>query len=326
MPMRKIVILSYDGAQILDITGPAQVFASANEARDTPTFDIVIAGFDGQQAKTTCGIQLGTTPYQDIAPGSIDTLIVVGGHDVRRPASDDALLAWVRTTSKTARRVASVCTGTFILAAAGILDGRRVATHWQATKLLQDKFEALTVDEDALYVTDGKVWTSAGVTAGIDMSLALVEADMGRDIAMLVAKRLVVYARRPGNQSQFSTLLEAQSKGSSPVARAARWMESHIKSQITVADAADAVGMSERSFHRKFVSDTGMTPARYLERLRLDAARSLLENPGLPLKTVAADVGFGSPVRLIQVFERRFGLSPTAYRKLHGGMPAPQSH
>lgn len=317
MSAKKLVILCFDHAQILDVTGPAQVFASVNKAYGRPEYEITLASPEGTSTAMCCGIRLETVPYTEIE-GPVHTFIVAGGDGIRAAAEKDTLRAWVKTMADGAERVASVCTGTFLLAAAGVLAGKRAATHWRATRALARMYPDIKVDEEALYVEDGRFWTSAGVTAGIDMSLAIVERDHGRALAMEIARRLVVYARRPGFQSQFSTLLEGQVKSTSTIAKAVDWMSQNMGGNISVADAADAAGMSERSFHRKFVAEMGTTPARYLERLRLDAARALLEKPDMPVKSVAASSGFGSSARLIQVFEKRFGLSPTAYRKLHG--------
>lgn len=317
---KKVVFIAFDGAQILDITGPFQVFASANEESPQPLYDLTLASLDGGHSHTSCGLTIGASPLHSIPPEGIDTVLVVGGNgdDVRRVAEMPAVTAWLQAAATSARRIGSVCTGTFLLAAAGLTTGKRVATHWRATGALKRLFPDTVVDTDAIYVEDGPLWTSAGVTAGIDMALAMVERDMGRPIAMTVARRLVVYAHRPGSQAQFSSLLEGQSRATGPFARTLDWMRAHLQDAITVTDAAEQAGMSERSFHRKFVSEMGDTPARYLEKLRLEAARTLLESPDLPLKTVASESGFGTPVRLIHAFERTFGLSPTAYRKLHG--------
>lgn len=317
---KKLVFLAYDGAQILDITGPYQVFASANEERKAPIYELALASVDGDLATTSCGLSVGALPISKVCAQDIDILVVVGGQSpqVRRAVATDGVIDWLTAAAQSAQVVASVCTGTFLLAAAGLTAGHRVATHWKATGALQKLYPDTTVDGDAIYVEDRGLWTSAGVTAGIDMALALVERDLGRDIAMKVAKRLVVYAHRPGSQAQFSNLLVGQSRASNSFRHTLDWMAKNLKSSITVQNAAEQAGMSERNFHRKFVHETGDTPARYLEKLRLEAARTLLESRELPLKTVAAESGFGTPIRLIQAFERTFGLSPTAYRKLHG--------
>lgn len=319
-PPGKIVFLAFNGAQLLDITGPFQVFAAANDELETPAYALTLASMDGDRVQTSAGLGIDARPISTVETQGIHTVIAVGGNggDVKAAAQNEKGVNWLRQAALGAVRTASVCTGTFLLAHAGLADGRRVATHWKAANALQRLYPGLTVDSESLYVEDGPVWTSAGVAAGIDMALAMVERDLGRDLAMTVARRLVIYARRPGNQSQFSALLRGQSRASSPLGRTIDWMAQNIRNRISVAETAETAGMSERSFHRKFVAETGETPARYMETLRLEAARTLLETPDLPLKAVAADSGFGSQVRLIQAFERRFGLSPTAYRKLHG--------
>lgn len=317
---KKLVFIGFDGAQILDIVGPFQVFAAANEELEHPAYDLMFASLDGAQSKSSCGLTIAATPLGDIDPAGIHTLMVAGGEDedVKRAVSDMTLRTFVQNAAKHAKRVCSVCSGTFILAAAGVAKGKRVATHWQGAHLLQKLYGDLTVDSDAIYVEDGQIWSSAGVTTGIDMALAMVQRDLGRHISMSVARRLVVYACRPGNQSQFSALLEGQDRAGDQFAATVDWMSRNLDQAITVANAAAVAGMSERSFHRRFSEVTGETPARFIETLRLDAARTLLETGDLPLKAIAGQVGLSSPGRLIQTFERRFGLSPTAYRKLHG--------
>jgi transcriptional regulator GlxA family with amidase domain len=215
-----------------------------------------------------------------------------------------------------AARYGSVCTGAFVLAAAGLLDGRRVATHWASCSKLAQRYPALSVDADALYVVDGKVWTSAGVTTGIDMALALVEVDHGAAMANLIARHFVLYARRPGYQSQFSPLLQAQTKAEAPFADLIEWMQSHLDAPLDVPALARRVGLSERTFHRKFTEATGKTPAQFVERLRLEAARTLLAK-NLPLKVIAGRVGLGSSARLGAAFERGFGMAPSLFREMH---------
>lgn len=317
---KQIVVIGYNGAQILDIVGPYQVFAAANEELDQPAYDLVFASLDGREAHASCGLTLGATPLSSIDPAAVHTLLVVGGEDadVTRAATSKTLLSFVRAAAARAHRLCSVCTGTFVLAAAGVATGKRVATHWRGTRILQKRFPDLTVDHDSIFVADGQIWSSAGVTTGIDMTLALVEKDLGRKVSLAVARRLVVYACRPGSQSQFSALLQGQDRAGDQFAATVDWMSRNLDQAITVTDAANVAGMSERSFHRKFAEVTGETPARFIETLRLDSARTLLETGDLPLKAIAGQVGLSSPGRLIQTFERRFGLSPTAYRKLHG--------
>jgi transcriptional regulator GlxA family with amidase domain len=228
----------------------------------------------------------------------------------------DDLRRWLRMVAPKARRFGSVCTGAFVLAAAGLLDGKRVATHWSSCERLARKFPALEVDADSLYVVDGKVWTSAGVTTGIDMALALVEADLGAATANLIARHFVLYARRPGYQSQFSPLLQAQTVAEAPFAALIDWMQDNLDQPLDVPTLAVRAGLTERSFYRKFTETTGKTPAHFVEGLRLDAARTLLAK-GLPIKTIAGKVGLNSPARFGQAFERRFGMAPSLFREMH---------
>jgi transcriptional regulator GlxA family with amidase domain len=223
------------------------------------------------------------------------------------------------------RRYGSVCTGAFVLASAGLLDGKRVATHWASCARLAEKFPALSVDAEALYVVDGKVWTSAGVTTGIDMALALVEADLGAATANLIARHFVLYARRPGYQSQFSPMLQAQAAADAPFASLIDWMQDHLDRELDVPTLARHAGYSERSFYRKFTEATGKTPAHFVEDLRLDAARTLLSK-GLALKTIAGRVGLKSSARLGQAFERRFGMPPSLFRQMHAPAHAEAMH
>src|SRR5690606_34501973 len=221
-----------------------------------------------------------------------------------------------------ARRFGSVCTGAFILAGCGLLDGHRVATHWDACSALAEAFPAIDVDTESLYVVDERLWTSAGVTAGIDMALAMAAHDLGVAITAEVAKRLVLYVRRPGHQSQFSPLLRAQAKAGSPFGELVDWIQASLDATLDVPMLAARSGLSERSFHRKFAATMGQTPARFVETARLDAARMLLSR-GLPLKSVAAQVGLFPVLRFSDAFERRFGLSPRLFRDMHAGFETP---
>lgn len=317
--MRRVVIVGFDEVQILDVAGPTQVFAAASQETRRTAYEIVFASSDGGAIRTSSGLVLHSVPLAGIDPRTIEILLVAGGEKqaLRGAIADRALMDWLEPATRKAKRVCSVCTGAFVLAATGVLDRRRVATHWQACRALARLHPAISVDDDALYVKDGRIWTSAGVTAGIDMSLALVERDLGKAVAMRIAKRLVLYARRPGTQAQFSALLEAQSKVQGPLAEITDWMAQHFAHPQTVEALAERAAMSPRSFHRKFVAATSETPAKFLEKLRLDAACQLLSEPRATLKVVAARSGFGTAARLAQVFERRFGLTPGAYRRLH---------
>lgn len=309
----RVAILAYEGCQLLDVTGPAAVFGAANSSRDGSVYEVAILSPDGGAVVSNCGVAL----YSRKIGGRPDTLLVAGGsHGLKAAMERDDVRRWLCKAAPKAHRFGSVCTGAFVLAAAGLLDGRRVATHWASCDRLAERFPALTVDADSLYVVDGKVWTSAGVTTGIDMALALVEADLGAATANLIARHFVLYARRPGYQSQFSPLLQAQTEVDAPFAPLVDWMQDNLDKPLDVPALAARAGLSERSFYRKFTEATGKTPARFVEGLRLDAARTLLAK-GLPLKAIAGKVGLRSSARLGQAFERRFGMAPSLFREMH---------
>ncbi len=316
MPMAKlhrIALLAYEGCQLLDVTGPAAVFGAANEASGRPVYDLRIVSPDGGVVVSNSGVAL----HSRRIGGQPDTLLVAGGSRGLKTVTARAdVRRWLAKAAPGAKRYGSVCTGAFVLAAAGLLDGRRVATHWASCDRLARNFPALEVDADSLYVVDGKVWTSAGVTTGIDMALALVEADLGAAVANLIARHFVLYARRPGYQSQFSPLLQAQTAAEAPFVGLIDWMQAHLDRPLDVPALAQRAGLSERSFYRKFTEATGKTPAHFVESLRLEAARTLLAQ-GLPLKAIAGRVGLSSPARLGQAFERRFGMPPSLFREMH---------
>lgn len=310
----RLHILAYEGCQLLDVTGPAAVFGAANEAIDRPAYDLRIVSADGGLVRSNCGVSLDSRKIG----GQPDTLLVAGGsRGLKAAMTRRDLQRWLRRVAPRAERFGSVCTGAFVLAAAGLLDGRRVATHWASCERLARGFPSLDVDAESLYVVDGKIWTSAGVTTGIDMALALVEADRGPALANLIARHFVLYARRPGYQSQFSPLLQAQTATAAPFADLIDWMQTHLEHRLDVPELAARAGLSERSFYRKFTEATGKTPAHFVEGLRLDAARTLLAGD-LPLKAIAGKVGLSSPARFGQAFERRFGMAPSLFRQMHG--------
>jgi len=305
--------LAYEGCQLLDVTGPAAVFGAANEASGAKVYDLSIVSADGGLLTTSSGVALASRKIG----GQPDTFLVAGGSaGLKRVMAREDLARWLRRVAPRTRRFGSVCTGAFVLANAGLLDGKRVATHWSSCARLAERFPALTVDAEALYVVDGKVWTSAGITTGIDMALALVEADLGAAMANLIARHFVLYARRPGYQSQFSPLLQAQTAAEAPFAELIDWMHDHLDEPLDVPTLARRAGLTERSFYRKFTEATGKTPAHFVEGLRLDAARTLL-GQGLPLKFIAGKVGLTSSTRLGAAFERRFGMAPSLFREMH---------
>lgn len=323
----RVVIVAFDGAQSLDVTGPTEVFAhAAREPGGRPYRIVVAAG--RRRITTSSGLGLRTTPLEAIACGPGDTLLVAGGNErgVRAAIADRRLLAWLRRRSAKVRRLGSVCSGTFVLAAAGLLDGRTVATHWSAVARLAAFRPQLAVDGNAIFVRDGRIWTSAGITTGIDMSLALVEEDCGRRIADRVAAQLVLHARRPGFQSQFSDLLAAQARRDDPLSGVLAWAGDHLAA-LDVEALARRAAVSVRTLHRLCAATLGTTPGKLIERLRTDRARVLLGTTGLGLKEIAAACGFRDGPQLIRSFFRSFGVSPRGYRLLHGDLarPAPRA-
>lgn len=313
--LRRVEIVSFRNVQILDIAGPLQVFVSANEflakAGRGPLYHaVVVAAPDG--GMTSAGVAFDALPLPDPELG-VDTLILSGGSGVDAAASDADLVAWVARRAGAARRVVSICTGAFLLAEAGLLDGRRATTHWARADELRRNFPAVSVDCDPIFIEDGKIWTSAGVTAGIDLCLELVERDCGRDIALSIARDLVLFLKRPGNQAQFSQTLVLQS--SKRFADLHAWMEENLTSDLSVPALAARAGMSERTFLRHYAGDEGRTPAKAVEAIRIAAARRLLSETALPLKAVAARTGFASEAVFRRAFERVVALTPGDYRR-----------
>jgi transcriptional regulator GlxA family with amidase domain len=308
--MKRIVILAFDGVQALDMFGPAEVFDIASRiAGSAYEVDVVTPG--GRRVRTSSGIEVGGRPLDD---DPLDTLVVAGGLGSRRVIGDDRVVAWVRTASGRARRTASVCTGAFVLAAAGVLDGRRATTHWSACDELQRRFPKVLVDPDPIYVRDGEVVTSAGITAGMDLALALVEEDHGPQVALEVARWLVLFLRRPGGQAQFSVGLSAQAAERPPLRELQGWMADHLDADLSVAALAARAHMSPRTFARAFKREVGLTPASYVEALRIERARGALETTDLPVEAVARQCGFGTVETLRRAFGRRVGVAPSAYR------------
>ncbi|KRE11556.1 AraC family transcriptional regulator [Bosea sp. Root483D1] len=320
--MHHVVFVVYPGFELLDMSGPASVFTSANRSlglsERPPFYAIDLVSVAGGSVTSSSGVVVETQGLEDHTQKAVGTLLVVGAErqNLLPILADSAWAAWLPRLAGQAQRFGSVCSGAIILARLGLLDGHRVATHWDACTPLAAAFASVTVDSDSLYVVDGRLWTSAGVTTGIDMALAMVAQDLSADIAGEVAKRLVLYARRPGYQSQFSPLLQAQVKADSPFAELIAWILANLAAPLEVTVLADRAGLSERTFHRRFVAATGETPARFVETARLDAARMLLCR-GLSLKSVAAEVGLSPAARFSEAFERRFGIAPRLFREMH---------
>ena len=314
----RIEILAFKNAQLLDITGPAQVFATANDltpAGEPKPYEIAIVAQE-TDVVTTSGIVLRSEvlPQDEVGLG---TLIVSGGHGVNEACRDAALLGWVRHRAGLAGRTASVCSGAFLLAEAGLLDGRRVVTHWRRCAEFAARFPAVRLDPDPIFVRDGPVWTSAGITAGIDLALAMVEEDEGRDLALAVARHLVVFLKRPGGQAQFSVALALQASDAT-FERLHGWIAAHLDRDLSLETLAEEAGMSLRSFQRRYRHSTGRTPGEGVELLRIEGARRLLEE-GRSVTRTAARCGFGSTETMRRAFLRRLGVGPNAYReRFHG--------
>jgi transcriptional regulator GlxA family with amidase domain len=315
-PVRVIDVLTYPAVQLLDVTGPIQVFASANDiaaANGEPRpYALRVVAQGGQGVTASAGLALAAGPLTP--PGeALDTLLVAGGEGAEAAAENPALVEWVRARATHARRVASVCTGAFLLAAAGVLDGRRAATHWMYCARLAHRFPAVRVEPDPIFVVDGPVWTSAGVTAGIDLALALVEQDLGRSVALAVARYLVVFLKRPGGQAQFSAALSLQI-ADDKFSALHDWINDHLNEDLSLSVLASQAGMSERTFSRRYAETTGQTPARAIERLRVDAARRQLSDSRAPVKRIAQRCGFGSEETMRRSFVRLLSTNPQDYR------------
>ena len=313
---RVIDVLTYPAVQLLDVTGPVQVFASANKIvgddGGAQPYVLRVVAQHGESATSSAGVTLAAGPLtQEDEP--LDTLLIAGGEGAEAAAENPALISWVRKRASQARRVASVCTGAFLLAEAGLLDGRRAATHWQYIARFAQRFPAVHVEADPIFVRDGTIWTSAGVTAGIDLALALVEEDLGRSVALAVARYLVVFLKRPGGQAQFSASLALQA-AEDKFGALHDWIKGHLADDLSLAVLADKANMSERSFSRHYAEATGHTPARAIELLRVEVARSLLLESRLPVKRVAERCGFGSEETMRRSFLRLLAVTPQDYR------------
>lgn len=312
--------MAFPDVQMLDIAGPGQVFTAANElvaaALGQTAYDVQVIAPGAAQVVATSGIAFAVAAA-DTTVGPPDTLIVAGGRGVMEAARDETLRDWVRTRASRARRVASVCTGAFLLAATGLLDGKRAVTHWRHCDELARRFPLVRVETDPIFVRDGAIWTSAGVTAGIDLALAMVEEDLGRAIALEVARSLVVFLKRPGGQAQFSALLALQA-ADERFASLHDWLAEHLAEDLSLPRLADRAGMSERTFLRRYREATGMTPASAVERLRVEASRQMLAETRLPIKRIAARCGFGSEETMRRAFAKLHGVSPSDYRERFG--------
>jgi transcriptional regulator GlxA family with amidase domain len=315
--VRNVVLVGFQGAQLLDMAGPADVFSMASQMGAQPAFKVQIVSSAGGLLETSSGVAINTLAVSEVDSQKIDTLIVAGGaRDGLVAAIEDEVLAgWVRSAAPKARRFGSVCSGAFALAQWGLLDGCRATTHWSATSTLRRYYVNTQVEPEALFVRDGRVWTSGGVTAGIDMCLAMVEEDQGRELTARVARQLLLSVRRLGNQSQYSRTLQLQA---GRYAELIDWIRTHLTETLSIERLAEHAGQSNRSFQRHFEAQTGETPAAFVESQRLNAAREQLE-AGASLKAAARTAGLTSDEQLARVFKRRLGMSPLQYQMVHCG-------
>lgn len=305
---RAIAVIVFPGFQLLDAAGPTAAFEIAERFRPN-SYDLAVLAPGGGQVASSSGLSLAAKP---LGKAAFDTVIVSGGDVTRSATAPKEIVAWLKRSN--ARRTASVCSGAFLLAEAGLLDGRSATTHWDSTEHFRRRYPKVTLDAERIFIRDGDVWTSAGISAGIDLALALIEDDFGTALARRVAQQLVVHQRRPGGQSQFSGLVEMGGRTGRFV-ELIEWMRTRLAEKLTVERLAERAAMSPRHFARAFTDETGTTPAKAVERLRLEMARNQVETSHLPLDRIAEAGGFGDPGRMRRAFLRSFGQPPHALRR-----------
>jgi transcriptional regulator GlxA family with amidase domain len=314
---RRVVLVVFPDLQLLDLAGPLEVFAMADRFSDSEVSEYAteVVSPDGGVIRASNGLEIGANRAVGACRGPIDTLVVVGGRGVAQAIVDDRLVAWIRSAAQRSRRVTSVCSGAFLLARAGLLDGRSATTHWATCARLAQLFPEVTVDPDPIFIRDGNVWTSAGVTAGMDLALALVEHDLGPDRAREIARYLVLFVQRSGGQSQFSAQLAAQRPERDTLVQLASWIADHLGDDLSVPVLAARASMSVRNFSRRFVQEFGSTPAAYVEAVRVEAGRRLLETTRRGLTEIARDCGFGTVETMHRSFQRTIRVTPGQYRQ-----------
>jgi transcriptional regulator GlxA family with amidase domain len=318
-PIRHVVLVAFDDLQSLDLTGPLEVFNGAERYRaahrlDAPAYRTTVAAPTSEPLRTSSGLTIVPDVGLHRVRGRVDTLIVAGGSGVEAAIADRRFVADVASVARRARRVTSVCSGAFVLAEAGLLDGRRATTHWSRCDELAERYPLVRVEREPIFTQDEHVFTSAGVTAGMDLSLALVGDDLGRHAALTIARHLVLFLQRPGNQSQFSAQLAAQLADRDEIRDLQQWIADHPGADCSVAALARRVSMSPRHLARVFTDGVGVTPARYVEGVRLEAARRRLEESADSIEAVATACGFGTPETMRRVFVRHLGVAPSDYR------------
>jgi transcriptional regulator GlxA family with amidase domain len=317
--MRDVVIFVFPGANLLDVAGPAQVFTSATELHSSanpgelPAYKTAIVSLDGGMVETTSGIQLNSVSIAAFGRSDIDTLLIAGGHGSEAAGGAEEIVDWLHRMRSKVRRIGSICTGAFVLAAAGLADGRRLATHWAYCDRLEEQYPGLTVERDAIFVEDSGLWSSAGITSGLDLALAMVEQDYGRELALMVARQLVVFLKRPGGQSQFSVPLQAQS-AEGPLAELASWVTGNPAGDYRVDTLAERSKISPRTLHRLFRETFGRSPAQWIASMRVESARRLLEQSDLTLQEIATRTGLGTADTMRRIFLRQLGITPSDYR------------
>jgi transcriptional regulator GlxA family with amidase domain len=318
MKRKRIIIFTYEGAELLDVTGPTSVFATAMQLDPSIAYECLAVSNLGGSIEHSSGLCLDTKPVSQVRFQQSDTVLVAGALQtpLAKAVADEILLNAMVRAARSCERFGSVCSGSFILGAAGLLEGKTATTHWRARNQMKRFFKQARFDEDALYVRDGNLWTSAGVTTGIDMSLAMLELDHGAAIKAKVAKELVVYAHRPGSQTQFSDVLNAQIKIDEHYAGLIDWLLERLDHPIRVQDMADYVGMTQRSFYRQFKDVFSESPGKFLEHLKLDHARTLIE-AGEAVMSAGSRVGFQSPSAFRTAFKQKFGVSPRHHSVMH---------
>jgi transcriptional regulator GlxA family with amidase domain len=316
-PQRRVVVLAFEGAQALDVIGPIEVFTGADRLSEAAGYDVQLVA-PTRTVTTSSRIRLSADARIGETEGPIDTLVVAGGVGTIDAERNTRLIEWLRDAAQRSRRVASVCTGAFLLARAGLLDGKRATTHWASCETLQRRYPDTAVDSEPIFVRDGDVWTSAGVTAGMDLALALVEEDLGAGVALDTARWLVLFAKRPGGQSQFSRSLALQRAEHEPLREVQDWIFENVERALTVEALAGQAGMSVRTFARAFAREVGMTPASYVEAVRVERARLALESTGAGIEDIARSCGFGTPETMRRAFARRLQVNPTEYRRRFG--------
>ena len=313
-----IFMLVYEGFELLDMAGPVSVFGTANKLSKQPLYNIRLISCKGGLISDGAGLQSLTETAEVEHITSVDTLLVAGAEamPLESALNEKQLIEFIARGAAKARRLGSICSGAFLLARAKQLDGKTCTTHWIASNALKRLASNTHVRENALYIEDGDIWTSAGVTTGIDMALAMLAKDHGSRLMGEVARHLVVYSHRPGNQSQFSDYLTIQLQTSSPIKDAINWLHNHLQQPIRVAQLAEQANMSERSFYRRFCDEVGKTPAKYIEQCRMEKARYLIQH-GMPIKLVHHNLGYRSESAFRQMFERQYGMTPQTYKLLH---------